>query len=39
MMGLDYVSELRSPTGPTVFIPGWYVSMEGHGGDDDAGWG
>jgi hypothetical protein len=32
MMGWDYVSELRSPTG-LLFIPGWYVNTESHGDD------
>jgi hypothetical protein len=31
------VSELRPPTG-LLFIPGWYVSVASHGGND-AGWG
>jgi hypothetical protein len=39
MMVWDYVSELRTPAG-LLLIPGWYVSMESHGGgDDEAGWG
>jgi hypothetical protein len=37
MMGWDYVSELRPPTG-LLFIPQVICGMEGHG-DDDAGCG